>query len=125
MLLTLVNQQLVMVSLASGAVCSDFRWLCRRLFGMSRTRAGLTWSEGNRVGLQQWEPLLLLGDSGGMARHCTLFLLCRVLSEKHSLVTQGLCALKFQCSPEPVYRIRDKGNIICLIPGKPGKLKGC
>lgn len=76
---------------------------------MSWTQAGLTCSSGSCVGLQQWE-LLPLGDSGGMARHCTVFLLRRVLSEKHSLVTQGLCALKLQCSPEPVYGILDKGN---------------
>lgn len=125
MLLTLGIQQLVMVSPASGAVCSDFRWLCRKLFEMSQTRAGLTWSEGSHVGLQQWESLLLLGESEGIGRHCTFFLLCRVLSEKHSLVTQGLCALKLQCSPKPGYRIQDKGNTISLIPGKPGKLKGC
>lgn len=94
MLLTFVIQQLVMVSPVLSAVCSHFRWLCRRLFEMSWTRAGLTRSEGSHVGRHQWEPLLLillLGDSGDLAGHCTLFLLCRLLSEKHNLVTQGLC----------------------------------
>lgn len=112
MLLTRVIQQLVMVS--PGAACSDFRWLCRRLFEMPQTGAGLAWSEGSHGGLQWWEPLLL-GDGGSMARHCTLFLLCRVLSGKHSLVTQGLCTLKLQCFPEPEYRIHDKGNTLSLI----------